>query len=205
MLSDNLIALDADGVLVDYNLGYASAWEKAFGVRPHEINPQAYWAAERFNVTRLDFAGRASLRAAMDDTYWGTLSALPGALSACLSLKAQGYRLVCVSAIDAKHQPARLNNLVSLGFPLDDVIATGGESVGGLSPKAAVIRKLAPVAFVDDFAPYLSGLSGGPTHLALILRELAGSPNQGDALALADSTHHNLEAFANWWNTKTNF
>ena len=205
MLSNNLIALDADGVLVDYNRGYACAWEQAFGVKPIEINPQAYWAVDRFDVTRLDFAGRARLRAAMDETYWGTLSALPGALAACVSLKAQGYRLVCVSAIEAKNQPARMRNLVALGFPIEDVIATGGEPVGGLSPKAAVIQQLAPIAFVDDFAPYLNGLAGGPTHLALILRELEGSPNQGAALTLADSTHHNLEAFAAWWKTRPNF
>lgn len=205
MQLNNLIALDADGVLVDYNQGYARAWEQAFGVQLKEINPHAYWAVDRYEVPRLDCAGRAQLRAAMDSTYWGTLSALPGALAACVSLKAQGYRLVCVSAIEAKHQPARLRNLAALGFPLDDVIATGGGSVGGISPKAAVIRQLAPIAFVDDFAPYLTGLAGGPTHLALILRELEGSPNQGAALTLANSTHRNLEAFAAWWPTTPKF
>ena len=42
-----LIALDADGVLLDYNLAYASAWECAFGVRPQLRDPQAYWAIDR--------------------------------------------------------------------------------------------------------------------------------------------------------------
>lgn len=31
-----VIALDADGVLLDYNLAYAYAWKNAFGVMPEE-------------------------------------------------------------------------------------------------------------------------------------------------------------------------
>jgi beta-phosphoglucomutase-like phosphatase (HAD superfamily) len=37
-----IIALDADGVLLDYGLAYAGAWERAFGQYPRERDPQAY-------------------------------------------------------------------------------------------------------------------------------------------------------------------
>jgi phosphoglycolate phosphatase-like HAD superfamily hydrolase len=30
-MNNKIIALDADGVLLDYNLAYASAWQRAFG------------------------------------------------------------------------------------------------------------------------------------------------------------------------------
>jgi hypothetical protein len=36
-----IIALDADGVLLDYNFAYAKAWERVFGALPEERNPQA--------------------------------------------------------------------------------------------------------------------------------------------------------------------
>jgi hypothetical protein len=35
------VALDADGVLLDFNLAYAHAWEKAFGRFPAERDPLA--------------------------------------------------------------------------------------------------------------------------------------------------------------------
>lgn len=38
-----LIALDADGVLLDYSLAYAHLWERAFGYFPKELDKNAYW------------------------------------------------------------------------------------------------------------------------------------------------------------------
>ena len=35
-MSRPLLALDADGVLLDFHRGYASAWERAFGSAPRE-------------------------------------------------------------------------------------------------------------------------------------------------------------------------
>lgn len=42
-----LIALDADGVLLDFHLGYAGAWRRAFGALPVERDPLAYWPIDR--------------------------------------------------------------------------------------------------------------------------------------------------------------
>ncbi len=52
-MTRGMIALDADGVLLDYNLAYAGAWERAFGVYPVERDPLAYWAMDRWQVERL--------------------------------------------------------------------------------------------------------------------------------------------------------
>lgn len=45
-----VIALDADGVLLDYNLAYAAAWQRAFGFYPRERDRCAYWAVDRWDV-----------------------------------------------------------------------------------------------------------------------------------------------------------
>ena len=45
-----LIALDADGVLLDFHLGYAGAWQRAFGAMPAERDPLAYWPIDRWSV-----------------------------------------------------------------------------------------------------------------------------------------------------------
>jgi phosphoglycolate phosphatase-like HAD superfamily hydrolase len=193
-----LIALDADGVLLDFHLGYASAWQRAFGVAPAERDPLAYWPIDRWAVERLDDAERrARFRAAFDSHFWATVPAITGAVEACHRLHDAGYELICVSALDLEHEAARLRNLRDLGFPIERVVATGNAS-GERSPKADAIEALRPIAFVDDYLPYLRGLPAD-VHTALVLRAPNGSPNTGAELALAKSTHDDLAAFATHW------
>ena len=47
------IALDCDGVLLDYNTAYSKAWFNVFGERLVLKNPSAYWPMERWNARRL--------------------------------------------------------------------------------------------------------------------------------------------------------
>ncbi|OYU45586.1 MAG: phosphate acetyltransferase [Burkholderiales bacterium PBB4] len=192
-----IIALDGDGVLLDYNLAYASAWERAFGVVPRERDPKAYWAMDRWEVEALQGTRLERFRGSLDESFWESIPAMPGALEACHALKAAGYTLVCVTALADRFGEARLRNLQSLGFPIDRVITTG--NVGhGKSPKAQALEALKPVAFVDDFLPYLLGIEAD-MHLALILRDENGSPNVGEDLHKVDSTHGSLLEFSRWW------
>jgi phosphoglycolate phosphatase-like HAD superfamily hydrolase len=192
-----LIALDADGVLLDFHLGYASAWQRAFGVAPAERDPLAYWPMDRWDVERLDTARREQLRAAFDERFWTTVPAIDGAVDACHRLRDAGFDLVCVSALELEFEAARLRNLRDLGFPIDRVIATGN-AAGERSPKADAIAALQPIAFVDDYLPYLRGVPGH-VHTALVLRAPNGSPNTGPDMALAKSVHDDLAAFADHW------
>jgi phosphoglycolate phosphatase-like HAD superfamily hydrolase len=192
-----LIALDADGVLLDFHLGYASAWQRAFGHAPAERDPLAYWPMDRWQVDRLDGAQRGVFRAAFDEQFWATMPAIDGAIGACHRLQQAGFDLVCVSALDAEFEAARLRNLRALGFPIERVIATGNAE-GDRSPKADTIEALQPIAFVDDYAPYLRGVPDH-VHRALVLRAPNGSPNVGADMALANSVHADLAAFADDW------
>lgn len=192
------IVLDGDGVLVDYHAAYPLAWQRAFGTLPGLKDKNAYWPHDRWDVPRLEGAELEHFRSKFDAEFWATIPANPGALEACIRLAAAGYRLVCVTALASQFQEARRQNLLSLGFPIDTVIATTNEIVGGVSPKAKAIRKLNAVAFVDDYLPYLLGIEG-KTHLALITRETNGSPNRGPELEKVHSTHNDLAAFADFW------
>ena len=197
MAARSLIALDADGVLLDFHLGYASAWQRAFGFVPRERDPLAYWPIDRWQVERLEAAQRAQFRAAFDEQFWTTVPAIDGAVEACHRLHDAGYELVCVSALEAEFQAARLRNLRELGFPIERVIATGN-AAGERSPKADAIQMLAPIAFVDDYAPYMRGVPA-QVHTALVLRAPNGSPNVGADLSLAKSIHDDLADFAAHW------
>lgn len=193
----SIIALDADGVLLDYCTAYAGAWAKAFGEMPALRDPQAYWPIDRWVVDRLSGDRLDRFRSAFDEQFWSTIPAIDGAIEACHQLVDAGYRLVCISALDDAFAGARQRNLEMLGFPIADVIATGGET-GQLSPKAVAVAKLQALAFVDDYLPYHRGLPAG-VHKALILRAPGGSPNVGAELANVDSQHADLRAFTEWW------
>jgi len=193
-----VIALDGDGVLLDYHAAYRLAWQQAFGHLPELKDPQAYWPMDRWDVPRLEAGDRAKLRGCMDDIFWSSIPAIPGAIQACQILCDAGYELVCLTAIDSKYQSARLKNVQSLGFPIERVIATPALILGGSNPKAEVLELLKPVVFVDDYLPFLKGIPTG-IHAALVLREPNGSPNVGPDLSLAHSTHADLAEFAEWW------
>lgn len=192
-----LIALDADGVLVDFRLAYASAWQRAFGSRPAERDPLAYWPMDRWQVGRLDESRRLKFRAAFDEQFWTTVPAIDGAVEACHRLEQAGFDLVCVSALEPEFEAARLRNLRELGFPIERVVATGNATVER-SPKADAIAALRPIAFVDDYLPYLRGVPAS-VHTALVMGAPNGSPNMGDEMALAHSLHEDLVAFTDDW------
>ncbi|NMG27961.1 HAD family hydrolase [Aromatoleum evansii] len=192
-----IIALDADGVLVNYHHAYADAWARAFGARPAVRDPEAYWPMDRWQVRRLDGDELEAFRACFDAAFWSSIPAMAGAVEACHELVAAGYELVCVTAMELHFETARLHNLHSHGFPISRVIATAN-AAAKVSPKAAALRELRPVAFVDDYLPYLRGIPED-IHAALVLREPNGSPNRGDGLSRVDSQHANLADFARWW------
>ena len=193
-----ILALDADGVLVDLHIGYARAWQHAFGLALAERDPLAYWPADRWDTERLDAEQRLQLRAQFErQELWESLPAIAGAVEACHRLHDAGYELVCVTALEARFQVARQRNLKALGFPIRRVVATGHVE-GERSPKADAIAALRPVAFVDDYIAYMRGM---PTevHTALVLRAPNGSPNVGDELRLVRSMHQDLADFTDHW------
>ncbi|UUZ71236.1 HAD family hydrolase [Polaromonas sp. P1(28)-8] len=192
-----LIALDGDGVLLDYNRAYAKAWERATGRFPAERDIEAYWAIDRWDVERLGGENLEQFRACFDVDFWSTIPPLASAVEACHRLHEQGYDLVCVTALSEDLADARLRNLRKHDFPIEQVFATA-HSPGGRSPKADVLDQLKPVAFVDDYLPYMLGV-GGSIHKALVLREPKGSPNIGPQLSAVDSTHADLSDFVQWW------
>jgi phosphoglycolate phosphatase-like HAD superfamily hydrolase len=193
-----ILALDADGVLVDLHAAYATAWRQAFGVALIEQDPQAYWPMDRWGVGRLEPEQRRELRAQFErESLWASLPAIEGAVQACHRLHDAGYELVCVTALEARFERARLDNLKALGFPIRRVIATGHVE-GDRSPKADAIAALRPVAFVDDYIVYMRGVPS-EVHTALVLRAPNGSPNVGDELKLARSVHQDLADFADHW------
>src|ERR1700755_1491936 len=90
-----LIALDADGVLLDFHLGYAGAWRRAFGAMPAERDPLAYWAMERWQVGPLGEARRGQARGSTTRaSTWSACrrSTRPSSPRACATCAAAAFR-----------------------------------------------------------------------------------------------------------------
>lgn len=193
-----VIAVDADGVMLNYHEAYRQVWQRAFGYLPELADPKAYYPIHRWKVPLIEPSARAELKRFQDEEFWSTMPAMAGAIDAAIKLHEAGYELVCVTAVPMEYQGARLRNLQALGYPIERVIAANEGSETGRSIKAAALEVLQPVAFVDDYAPYLRGIPAD-IHAALVLREPNGSPNTGEDLLLAYSTHADLAGFAQWW------
>lgn len=199
-MTSNLITLDGDGVLLDYNEAYGRTWERAFGTTLQVQDESAYYAHDRWGVPWIGDDELEYLQSFMDEEFWSTIPALPGAVPACRDLAHAGHTLVCVSALPSRFEKARLDNLRALGFPIGRVYATPAEG-SVRSPKATAIRMLQPLVFVDDYLPYFRSMPD-TVHKALILRQPTGSPNFAtkDAPEVT-SRHHDLPAFVSWWLT----
>ncbi len=192
-----VIALDVDGVLLDYSSAYANACERAFGMHPTEVNPHAFWPHVRWGVPWLEGEQLEQFRAQFDEAFWSTLPAVAGAVEACHRLVDAGYELIAVTAIESQWLRARLDNLQLHGFPILQVIATGGPTPGQPNPKANVINQIKPAVFVDDYPPYLEGIHMD-VHKVLIHPLSRDSPML-DQMGLFEATSPSLRCFVNGW------
>lgn len=196
-----LVALDGDGVLVDYVKAYGAAWAKYRGCDVSVADPDAYFPHHHWGVPWLEGADLQRFQSFFDTEFWSSIPAIDGALEACRLLVENGCDLVCVTALHHDHRDARQSNLTALGFPIGSVHTTphSNADMDGSSPKASFLEQLKPVAFVDDFLPYMRGVSSN-IHRALIMRGSNGSPNSAYAgSGCVDSAHATLLDFARWW------
>jgi phosphoglycolate phosphatase-like HAD superfamily hydrolase len=200
MQNTRLIALDADGVLIDYHEGYAQAWERAFGHRPALRNAEGYHPMDYWNVPTLNRKELEHLRLhGFTEQTWRNMPAIPGAVAACRELQQAGYSLVCVTALEPSFEEARTYNLRTLGFHFDSVHAVGARDAG--NPKRERIKALKPAAFVDDYLGFLQNLPPN-TWRALIRGRPHNSPNLDRSLSPPDSTHVSLAEFSKYWLTR---
>ena len=206
MPSSNLIVLDADGVMIDYHAGYASAWERAFGEKLTVRDPEGHHPMHYWNVPQLSEVGQAHLATkGFTEEAWSTMPALPGAVDACQQLQRMGFRLACVTALSPRWRAARSANLTALGFSMEEVYAVGHSSdtaapgtprpVG--NPKLDVLTQLAPALFVDDHLPYFQCLPAGIWRALIDVRP-NGSANSDPHLEPPHSRHSSLAEFAAW-------
>lgn len=173
-----LIALDADGVLLDYNKQFGRIWARHFGEEPVCVEPKAYHATNYWGLQAPSHDH--PFWSDFDSDGWTNMPAMPGAVEACRRLVAAGHRLVCVTSMPSHRQAHRLGNLQAEGFPIHEVIATGSKTDKLANPKKEAIEELKPDWFVDDELRKLKGLSGVNCVLVDPIHPDSPNENQDD-------------------------
>lgn len=188
-----LIALDADGVLLDYNTTYGKIWHLHFNEilnikEPTAYHSTTYWGVE--NPPKTD-----PFWDSFDEHGWMDMAPMEGAVEACHRLVDAGYELVCVTSMPAHRMESRLTNLRNLGFPIKRVIATGTLEDKTINPKKKTIEKLMPLYFVDDELRKLKELPSS-VNCVLIDPGHIDSPNEGQDASYLFKTVETLLDFA---------
>lgn len=195
ILNPDLIALDGDGVLLNYNPVVGPIWHRHFGEVITPKDTRAFWTSNYWGVEEPP-RGHPFW-----DTFnqhgWQLMAPLPGAVDACHRLVAAGYELVCVTSIPDHRAPVRLANLRSHGFPIDRVVGAGAIPHHLPAPKKAAIEALGPAWFVDDEVRKLSGFEHR-LGLALVDSGAPDSPNRNVPVDHLDVVVPSLAAFADW-------
>lgn len=187
-----IIALDCDGVLLDYNHTYGIIYEKSFGIKPKIVNNEAYHANNYFNLSMTDDEKKVFF-SVFDKEGWKDMKALPQAIEAVDLLDALGFEIVCVTAMPHHAEKDRLFNLKNLGFKIDKVIATGS-SINGENPKKKYIEQIKPQYFADDLLHNFHNIETD-TKFVLIEWKSFDSPNHGQDFNIAHYRHDNLYNF----------
>ncbi|CAF4163271.1 unnamed protein product [Adineta steineri] len=175
-----IIALDCDGVLLDYHATFAQIYEQTFGKKLTIVSPNAHYAERKYNVNFND-EEKEKFKQVWNEYGWRRMPMHDGALEACLLLHEAGYELICVTAMSSNFIEHRLENFRLHGFPIDKIISSGYDKDNfNNNPKRKIIEDLNPVVFVDDLRRNFNNIQHVHTKLIFIDHQREDDPNQHD-------------------------
>lgn len=192
----DLLAIDGDGVVVDYRQAYPVVWKKAFGAELPMVRPDAYHAHNAYGIVWESPAQEEHFFRHFDDEAWSTMPAMEGVLDACNQLVKAGHTLVCVTSMNPRFADARRQNFRTLGLPVSEVYAVKRLDSG--NPKLKVLHELGAAALVDDLLDNFEGLADA-IHRAYIDYGRYDAPGIGSTFIRRHSTHSSLLDFARYW------
>ena len=152
------MVVDVDYILLDYAEGYRKHCERMFGREIVEVDQEAFWAKDRYDVPILAGDELTRFRESFDETFWDNLEALDGAVEAYRRLS-DVLNVVACTASDPKFNQVRQDNLRSLGFTGITLYSVGQSQDAQVNPKADIINRLNPIAVVDDLPLGLTQLN----------------------------------------------
>lgn len=139
-MTNRTIAIDADGVILDFLKQWEVAAMKLFG-RTIERQTSEYDLAVRYGMSHED---KSKLwRFFHEDGHWASIPALPGAVGAVHALLEANYDVHVVTAITPDILNQRRDNFRAIGLADLPIHCVDGRKYGKL-------LDLKPLMFVDD-------------------------------------------------------
>lgn len=160
-----IVALDVDGVILDFDLGWRRVAEDCLG-RPLTCNPRIYTLKDRYALSTRELY-RVWL--AFDrQQAWTRLPPVAGAVAAVRRLLAD-HDVHLVTAIPRGLRRDREINLQAIGLPGLPVHCVGVNVLGRAGCKVRTLATLRPQVYVDDRLAHLhEALAAGVPHLGLV-------------------------------------
>ena len=162
------VLLDCDGVLLDYTSGLRPFANRRFGLDLNPEGPCAFDMEVWTGLTRAEIRTLVNEFNSGEDTGFGALRPMPGAVEGVKRLLEAGYSLQVLSSADAGGASIRsreLNLEHVFGNVFSDVTLIGL----GVSKKD-ILSRFSPCDWVDDHIPNaIAGLEVG--HRAHVIRQ----------------------------------
>lgn len=192
-MKSKVIAIDCDGVMLDYNMAFKDLYLNHYKQDLQIKDPHAYHATNMFGLPKLQGEELENFHKSSDEYgLWGKMPAIENAIKSVESLNKLGYTCICVTSMPEKYAELRFENLKSLGFQIERVIATS--RVGSENPKKKYIEELNPEYFIDDLQRNFEGIETDTT-LVLIDRNHSDKPNEKHKHIPYDLKFNSLEGF----------
>jgi phosphoglycolate phosphatase-like HAD superfamily hydrolase len=191
-VKNTLVALDGDGVLLDYRRAFPGVWKAAFGSEIQMIQPNAYHAHTAHGIQWESAEQEQHFLSHFGEEAWSTMPLLEGVAEGCQLMVDAGFELVCVTSMNAKFGAARKRNFELHNLPISEVYPV--KRVGSENPKLEVLHRLMPIALADDLMDNFDGLSPD-IHSAFIDYRRFDSPSLVSRI-VPDSTPGSLLEFA---------
>lgn len=154
MLKNKTIALDTDGVLLDFMPAFDKAAAIVLGrpiiIQQDEYNMDYYYLSKRISVTQEQV--EEILEYMQTSRMYENLAALKGAKEGVKAIEEAGFNICIVTALPEQAKLMRRNNLRNvLGLEPQEIYCVGM----GMS-KAEILKELKPDVFMDDRIEYLA-------------------------------------------------
>ncbi|MBN6745540.1 hypothetical protein RU820_05925 [Acidithiobacillus ferrooxidans] len=160
------IAVDVDGIFTDFDAHWQQCAERVLGRSVPRVS-EAHCLRERYGLNLLEYN---QIWRAYNADEWHRLPVYPHAADLIRALEDLGGEVWAVTSVDPRHQIAREHSLTGLiqRGRIVCVGETGHECATPYAAKAAVLRHLGAVAFLDDH-PANVNAAIGVTALAVLL------------------------------------
>lgn len=205
--NSNVIALDGDGVLFNYNLGVADLYKEVFCKEPKLKMKGAYHVTNEYELSSEEMtAGSFSdhLHSFFNKRgLWQRLPAMEGAKEAVDIMVEKGYEVICLTSMPPEYEKQRLANARLHNINISSVKAVDrahAKAKGINNPKLDYIQNYEPYAFIDDLLKNFLDMeeikAKNNTRLVLLDNNYPDNPNEKYDLNMVHEKINSLLEFA---------